>query len=104
MSHLHSSQNQVGTDYSFVKMSNQTDPPASGGNKLVRVVRNQWAENGRLKFIIIALGIFVSFLCVGLLQETFMKNTYGEEKEKFKYANTLVEVSLVSGLIFINSE
>lgn len=103
MSHLPSNQNQVETEYSALEINNKTDPPASG-NKLVRLIRNQWNENGQLKFVIIALGIFVSYLIVGLCQEKILKTPYGDEKEKFKFSNTLVEVSLVSGFIFINSK
>lgn len=103
MSHLQSNQNQAQTEYTVLNMTNQAET-SEGGNKLLQVFQNQWNNNGRLKFVIIALGIFISYLYVGLCQEKIMKSTYGDEEEKFTYANTLVEVSLVSGLIFINSK
>lgn len=104
MSDLPSNQNLVENDYGVLKISNQTDPAPENGSKFVGVIRDQWNEKGQLKFVIIALGIFVSYLYVGLCQEKILKTPYGDEKEKFKYSNTLVEVSLVSGFIFINSE
>lgn len=103
MSHIQSNGNRVQTEYSAVKMTNQPNT-ATSGNGVLQVLRNQWDGNGRLKFVIIALGIFISYLYVGLCQEKIMKTPYGENKERFTYANTLVEVSLVSGLIFINSK
>lgn len=103
MSHIQSNENQIQTEYSALKMTNQPNI-ATSGNGVLQVLRNQWDGNGRLKFVIIALGIFISYLYVGLCQEKIMKTPYGENKEKFTYANTLVEVSLVSGLIFINSK
>lgn len=104
MSHLPSNQNPVDTDYGVLKINNQTDPAPTNGSKFVRMIRNQWNENGQLKFVIIALGIFVSYVYVGLCQEKILRTPYGDDKEKFKYSNTLVEVSLLSGFIFINSE
>lgn len=97
-------QTQDDTNYTALKMSNEADPPSE--NNVVRFLKNQWDENGRVKFVIVALGIFVSYLMVGILQEKIMKGRYGEgeDEERYTYSNTLVEVSLVSGLIFINSK
>lgn len=94
-------------------MDNQTDSPTterrckvfySAGN----AIRNCWEANGKIKFIFVALGIFVSFIYVGIFQETIMRGCYGEDTsnecengEKFKYAITLVLVKSFCGLVFI---
>lgn len=103
MSHQHSNENQARAEYTVLNMVNQPELSTSK-NKVLQVLRNEWNQNGRLKFVIIALGIFMSFLVVGLCQEKIMKTPYGDDKEQFTFANTLVEVSLLSGFIFINSE
>lgn len=75
--------------------------------KLPHMVKKSWQTNGRFKFIITAIGIFLSYSCVGILQEIIMKGYYGGDEvtgEKFKYENTLVEVYLMLGLIFIKSK
>lgn len=75
--------------------------------KLPHMVKKSWQTNGRFKFIITAIGIFLSYSYVGILQEIIMKGYYGGDEvtgEKFKYENTLVEVYLMLGLIFIKSK
>lgn len=103
MSHQHSNENQARAEYTVLNMVNQPDLSTSK-NKVLQVIRNEWNQNGRLKFVIIALGIFMSFLVVGLCQEKIMKTPYGDDEEEFTFPNTLVEVPLLSGFIFINSE
>lgn len=99
MSHQQSNENQAQAEYTVLNMVQQPD---LSQNKVLQVIQNAWNQNGRSKFVIIALGIFMSFLVVGLCQEKIMKTPYGDDKEEFTFANTLVEVSLLSGFIFIN--
>lgn len=79
--------------------------------KLPHIVEKSWLKNGRVKFVITAIGICLSYLYVGLLQEKIMKGRYGDGVngdgtigETFKYANTLVEVYLIFGFIIIKSK
>lgn len=67
-----------------------------------------WTTNGRVKFIITALGIFGSFFCVGILQEVIMKGCYADDTrgnckfgERFKYPITLVLVKCFFDLVFV---
>lgn len=67
-----------------------------------------WTTNGRIKFIITAFGIFGSFFCVGIFQETIMRGCYGNDTsenckygERFKYAITIVLVKCFFGLVFV---
>lgn len=75
------------------------------------MVRNSWMKNGRVKFVLTAIGIFLSYLCVGVMQERIMKGRYGTVVnddntigEKYEYANTLVEVHITFGLICVRSK
>lgn len=109
---------QIKSNNDIVNMSNHTDPNLTEKRlKTVHVFRNAlkkcWTTNGRIKFIITALGIFGSFFCVGILQEMVMRGCYGDDTsknckhgERFKYAMTLVLVKSFCGLVFVqgNSE
>lgn len=70
-------------------------------------IKELWTSNGKVKFIFVALGILVSFVYVGVFQETIMKGCYGgtnkqcTDGEKFTYATTLVFVKSFCGLVFI---
>lgn len=76
--------------------------------KPIRMIRHSWKNNGRLKFITTALGIFLSYFVVGILQEKIMRGCYGDtvnkdcrNGERFKYAVTLVCVQSLCALTFI---
>lgn len=74
---------------------------------VAELIKHHWKSNGRIKFIFVALGIFVSFVYVGVFQEKIMKGCYGDTSkncdngERFKYAITLVFVKSFCGLVFI---
>lgn len=76
-------------------------------NNALSAIKNCWTANGKIKFIIIALGIFVSFVYVGVFQEKIMRGCYGDTNkdckngEKFKFAITLVLVKSFCGLVFV---
>lgn len=79
--------------------------------KLPELIQNRWAKNGRVKFVITAVGVFSTYLIIGILQEKIMKTPYGNAAndddtigETFKYANTLVDVYLIFGFIFMKSK
>lgn len=77
--------------------------------KLPELIQSRWAKNGRVKFVITAVGVFSTYLIIGILQEKIMKTPYGANNddttgETFKYANTLVDVYLIFGLIFMKSK
>lgn len=95
-----------------VNMYNSTDPiPSEKPIKTNQVVWNAlkkcWISNGRIKFIITALGIFGSFFVVGILQEMIMRGCYGsdvdncKQGERFKHATTTVLVKCLCGLVFV---
>lgn len=97
-------------------MDNQTDSPTAEKRfKIFRTagnaIKNVWNSNGKIKFILVALGIFVSFVYVGVFQETIMKGCYGEDKsnncengEQFKFASSLVLVKSFCGLVIISGK
>lgn len=96
----------------IVHLSSISDPPSKPSHfKLQHMMINCWKEHDRVKFIITALGIFLSYLCVGIFHEKIMKTRYGNEKnadgsigETYTYANTLAGVSILSGFIFIGGK
>lgn len=96
----------------IVHLSGISDPPSKARRfKLQHMMINCWKEHDRVKFIITALGIFLSYLCVGIFHEKIMKTRYGNEKnadgsigETYTYANTLAGVSILSGFIFIGGK
>lgn len=73
--------------------------------------QKSWQNNGRFKFIVVALGIFLSYFIVGILQEKIMRGCYGddtskkcEKGEKFTYAITIALVQNVFAFIIIRGE
>lgn len=96
----------------IVHLSSISDPPSKARHfKLQHMMINCWKEHDRVKFIITALGIFLSYLCVGIFHEKIMKTRYGNENnadgsigEMYTYANTLAGVSILSGFIFIGGK
>lgn len=111
---VQSNQNQTDNQSkcTVLNLSGRLDDPSKESRiKLFHIVKCCWKKNYRIKFIITAFGIFISYLCVGILQEKIMKSHYGDQinadgtkGEKFTYANTLAAVSLLSGFIFIGGK
>lgn len=71
-------------------------------------IKNGWKKNGKGKFIFVALGIILSFVYVGFLQEKIMSGCYGgdtrvncKHNDQFKYELTLVLIKTVFALIFV---
>lgn len=69
-----------------------------------------WKNNGKIKLIFTAIGIFLSFVCVGIFQEKIMRGCYGDESDKsgkckhgdrFEFAVTLVLVKTFFGLLIV---
>lgn len=58
--------------------------------------------HGGLRLLVCFLGVFVCYFYYGILQETITRGTYGEgeNKEKFRYALSLVFVQCVVNAIF----
>lgn len=61
----------------------------------------------KVKFVIVALGIFFSYVCFGILQEKVTRSTYGDfvnedgtKGEKFRYELTLVGIQCFIYCIF----
>ncbi|XP_020891867.1 solute carrier family 35 member B1-like [Exaiptasia diaphana] len=54
----------------------------------------------RFKFLICFLGIFVSYFYYGIIQEKITRAPYGENKEKFVFALTLVFVQCIVNALF----
>lgn len=82
-------------------------------NAVFNGLRKIWAGNGRLKFIIVALGIFCSYFIVGILQERTMRVCYSDERDDkgkckdadtFKYAVTIALVQNFLAFIIIRSK
>lgn len=76
--------------------------------KLVHIVENlierYWNKNGKIKLIITAFGIIMSYLIVGILQEKITKSHYCDEIgncDKFKYELTLVGIQFIFSFTFI---
>lgn len=57
-------------------------------------------QHSRKKFLICALGVFVSYFYYGILQESITKGKYGEKEEKFTYTMALVFVQCIINSIF----
>lgn len=71
-------------------------------SQITNVIRQSWESNGRLKFILIAIGIFVSFICHGMFMETLTRGCYGDkidnkcpDDKKFKYPIAMVSVQML---------
>lgn len=70
--------------------------------RIMDVIQQSWESNGRLKFMLIALGIFVSFICHGMFMERIMRGCYGDEgnkncpdEKKFTYPIALVAIQML---------
>lgn len=88
-----------------VNVADDADAPTNESPfSVIRAIQTSWKNNGRLKFILTAAGIFVAYLCVGMLQEKIMRGCYGDNCERFKYAVTLVGVQSLCAFIFIKSK
>lgn len=105
MSHLSTNDDKAET---VVRVS---DPSIENRSKFYHIhhaISQSWADNGRIKFIITAVGIFLSFLYVGALQERIMRGCYGDEDNKdcpperrYKHAITLVAVQMLCAYILV---
>ncbi|KAJ8389973.1 hypothetical protein AAFF_G00112580 [Aldrovandia affinis] len=58
--------------------------------------------NERVRFIFCFVGVFVCYFYYGILQETITRGQYGEgdQKEKFRYATTLVFIQCIINAAF----
>ncbi|RMX57542.1 hypothetical protein pdam_00005749 [Pocillopora damicornis] len=54
----------------------------------------------RKKLIVCFLGIFISYFYYGIIQEKITRTSYGEDKEKFVYALSLVFVQCIVNALF----
>lgn len=97
-----------------IDIINDIDSHSSTRNnqwKPIRIIQHSWKNNGRLKFITTAVGIFFAYFIVGILQEKIMRGCYGDsinkdcrDGERFKYAVTLVGVQSLCAFLFIKSK
>lgn len=94
------------------KMTNQPES-ASGESQfkpfhiMANSIGRYWDKNGKVKLIITAVGIFVSYFIVGILQEKIMRGCYRNETgncDKFKYELTLVGVQFIFSFTFIKGK
>ncbi|XP_076853122.1 solute carrier family 35 member B1 [Brachyhypopomus gauderio] len=55
-----------------------------------------------LRFVVCFLGVFVCYFYYGILQETITRGDYGhgDQKEKFRYATTLVFIQCIINTLF----
>ncbi|XP_055295411.1 solute carrier family 35 member B1 homolog [Sitodiplosis mosellana] len=103
MSHLNSNENQTEANYAAMEMNNQSEKPSSNESRfnsinVLNSIRRMWAENGIIKLIIVAMGIFLSFFIIGILLEKMIKVPYIDSdgnKEKFHYEFTLIGVQYI---------
>lgn len=54
----------------------------------------------KLRFAFLAVGVWISFLVFGFMQEFLTRNEYGPEKEKFTHTQALVASQALSNVIF----
>lgn len=108
MSHLNSNEKELEANYTAaIDVNVQPDQPASSSSPtrtIVNTIQRQWKENGMIKLISIALGIFLSYFVVGILQEKIMRVPYQNDdgtSEKFKFATTLVGVNFIFSFVFM---
>lgn len=82
------SSNQIEFDIEKTDSAVLHDINSNTGNSLSMAVAGQ----GRKKFFVCAIGVFVSYFYYGILQESITKGKYGEgdESEKFQYVMSLV--------------
>lgn len=115
MSHLNSNETHTEMGYTAVEikptLESQSDPATKSRlERIGRAIQQNWKNNGRLKFIITAVGIFITYMYVGILQERMMRGCYGDDVnkdcrngEKFKYAVTLVAAQSLCAFTIISS-
>ncbi|XP_055306526.1 solute carrier family 35 member B1 homolog [Sitodiplosis mosellana] len=108
MSHLNANENPTEANYTAVEMAArpQQSPTESRFKRIASSIGRQWEENGKVKFIITALGIFLSYMLVGYLQEIIMRGKYCDESDKcerYEYAVTLVCVQFLFSFTFIKA-
>lgn len=71
-----------------------------------------WNNNGELKFLLIASGIFMSFILVGMLKVQIMRGCYSDdrlfvvdyncpEEGRFSFAVTIVGMQMLCAFLFI---
>ncbi|XP_031636441.1 solute carrier family 35 member B1-like [Contarinia nasturtii] len=107
MSHLSSNEKESEANYTAVEINGQPKQSSSSSSPIYAVVntcQRQWRENGLIKLISIAVGIFLSYFVVGILQEKIVRVPYiGSDKkeEKFKHVTTLVGVNFIFSFIFM---
>ena len=110
MSHSNSNENQTETNYAAVEINEQSKPPSSNQsqfkliNTVLNPIRDMWEQNGAIKLIIVALGIFTSFFIIGILQEKIIKVPYVDsdgKKEIFQYEFTLIAVQYICTFILV---
>lgn len=93
-------------------MSNQSTLGRNGNrtklSQIIHSMKQHFKNNKRLKFILIASGIFVSFICVGILKEKIMRGCYDNvdwkncpEHSRFKFAITIVALQMLCAFIFM---
>lgn len=75
------------------------DSMASG--KTAGKLASMW-DNMRIRFIVCFLGVFVCYFYYGILQEIITRGDYGQgdQKEKFRFARTLVFIQCVVSAVF----
>lgn len=110
MSHSNSNENQTEANYAAVEINEQSKPPRSNQsqlnliNNVLSPIRNMWEQNGAIKLVIVALGIFSSFFIIGILQEKIIKVPYVDSdgnKERFQYEFTLIGVQYFCTFVLI---
>ncbi|KAM8844392.1 solute carrier family 35 member B1 isoform 2-T2 [Spinachia spinachia] len=59
-------------------------------------------DNMRVRFTVCFLGVFVCYFYYGILQETITRGDYGQgdQKEKFRFARTLVFIQCIVSAVF----
>ncbi|XP_077476082.1 solute carrier family 35 member B1 [Stigmatopora argus] len=72
-----------------------------GSGKRAAGAPSVW-DNMRLRFIVCFLGVFVCYFYYGILQETITRGDYGhgDQKEKFRFARTLVFIQCIINALF----
>lgn len=114
MSHLNANENATETSYTAVEMTDRPQPSSPSRESrfkpihiVVSYVGRHWEENGNVKLVITALGIFLSYFLVGILQEKIMRGDYCDENgkcERFDYAVTLICVQFIFSFTFIKGK
>lgn len=110
MSHSNLNENQTEANYAAVEINEQSKIPSTNQsqfnliNTVLNPIRDMWEQNGSIKLIIVALGIFSSFFIIGILQERIIKVPYVDSdgiKEIFHYEFTLIGVQYIFTFILV---